>query len=124
MRITEEFLNGMEKNDNFSDGVILPDGEYVLLEKGGHLEALMAQLPYPEKEIWKMIPDDDSALFWLIEETGCVITDYNSTVGMTMTDAQKEVFDLLVSHGIITEQYCNLTRQRQMVRERREQQIN
>ena len=119
MRVTEEVLQEMKDNDkNFSDGVILPDGDYRLIGKGGHLKMLMGLLPYSEKEIWKMVPEDDSALFWLIEKTGCVLTDYNSTVGMTMTPAQKEVFDVLVSYGFISEEYFDLTRQRKKIHEK------
>ena len=93
MKITEELLQKADQIPNFSDGVIMPDGDYRLIEEKGHLQTMMALLPYPEKEIWKMIPENDSALFWMIEKTGCVLTDYNSTVGMVMTRSQKEVFD-------------------------------
>ena len=115
MKITEEFLKNADEIPNFSDGVIMPDGDYRLINEGGHLQTLMSLLPYPEKEIWKMIPENDSALFWLIEKTGCVLTDYNSTVGMAMTPEQKEVFDLLVKHGIVSEEYFDITKQRQKI---------
>ena len=100
VKITEELLQKADQIPNFSDGVIMPDGDYRLIEEKGHLQTMMALLPYPEKEIWKMIPENDSALFWMIEKTGCVLTDYNSTVGMVMTRSQKEVFDALVARGI------------------------
>ena len=45
----------------------MPDGDYRLIQDG-HLKTLMSLLPYTENEIWKMIPDDDSALFWLVEK--------------------------------------------------------
>ena len=113
MKITEELLREMEgKDNNFSDGIILPDGDYRLIGKGGHLHALMSLLPYPEKEIWQMVPQDDSALFWLIEKTGCVLTDYNNTIGMKMTPQQQEVFEAMKRHGFLTEDYYDLTRQR------------
>ena len=96
VKITEELLQKADQIPNFSDGVIMPDGDYRLIEEKGHLQTMMALLPYPEKEIWKMIPENDSALFWMIEKTGCVLTDYNSTVGMVMTRSQKEVFDALL----------------------------
>ena len=116
MKVTEEVLQNAEKIQNFSDGVIMPDGDYRLIGENGHLGTLMALLPYSEKEIWKMIPENDSALFWLIEKTGCVLTDYNSTVGMAMTPEQKEVFDALVKHGFISEEYFDITKQREKVR--------
>ena len=53
MKITEEFLKNAEEIPNFSDGVIMPDGDYRLINEGGHLQTLMSLLPYPEKEIWK-----------------------------------------------------------------------
>ena len=53
----------------------------------------------------------------MIERTGCVLTDYNSTVGMAMTPEQKEVFDALVKHGIISPEYFYITKQRQKMRE-------
>ena len=113
MKLTEELLLKAGQIPNFSDGVILPDGDYRLIEEKGHLQTLMALLPYPEKEIWKMIPENDSPLFWMIEKTGCVLTDYNSTVGMTMAPAQKEVFDALVKHEIISPEDFDITRQRE-----------
>ena len=114
MKLTEELLQKMEqKKELYGDGIIMPDGDYRLIEEKGHLQTLMALLPYPEKEIWKMIPENDSPLFWMIEKTGCVLTDYNSTVGMTMTPAQKEVFDALVKHEIISPEYFDITRQRE-----------
>ena len=64
-----------------------------------------------------MIPENDSPLFWMIEKTGCVITDYNSTVGMTMTPAQKVVFDAMVKHGILSNEYYDITKQRQRIKE-------
>ena len=117
MKITEELLNEMKtKDENFSDGLIKPDGDYIRIPKG-HLHGMMELLPWTEDEIWKMIPENDSPLFWMIEKTGCVLTDYNSTVGMTMTPEQKEVFDGLVKHGIISPEYFDITKQRQKMRE-------
>lgn len=124
MKITEELLSEIgEKTENFSDGIIMPDGDYRLLEKG-HLQTLMDLLPESDNEIWKMIPDDDSALFWMVEKTGCVLTDYNNTIGMKMTAAQKEVFDALVRHNIITPEYFDLTKQREMARKKAEEKQN
>lgn len=117
MRVTDELLQRADQIPNFSDGIIMPDGDYRLLEKTGHLQAMMVLLPYSEKEIWKMIPENDSPLFWMIEKTGCVLTDYNSTVGMAMTPEQKVVFDGLVKHGIISPEYFDITKQRQKMRE-------
>ena len=112
MKITEELLNEMKiKDENFSDGLIKPDGDYV-------------RIPYTENEIWKMIPDDDSPLFWLIEKTGCVLTDYNNSIGMKMTPAQQTVFDMMRKHGVLTDDYYDLTKQREKVREAREQKEN
>ena len=117
MKVTEELLNKMKQDSNFSDGIIMPDGDYRLIQDGGHMEALMGLLPYTSDEIFKMVPQDDSPLFWLIEKTGCVLTDYNSTVGMAMTQSQKEVFDALVARGIISPEYFDITRQRQKMRD-------
>ena len=122
MKITEELLKEMEgKDNNFSDGVIMPDGDYRLIGKGGHLHTLMGLLPYSENEIWKMIPQDDSPLFWLIEKTGCVLTDYNNTIGMKMTPQQQAVFDAMRGHGFLTDDYYDLTRQRAKFREQQKQ---
>ena len=69
MKLTEELLKEMEKKKElYGDGIIMPDGDYRLIQDG-HLKTLMALLPYTENEIWKMIPEDDSALFWLVEKT-------------------------------------------------------
>ena len=116
MKLTEELLKKMEeKKELYADGIIMPDGDYRLITDG-HLKTLMALLPYTEHEIWKMIPENDSPLFWMIEKTGCVLTDYNSTVGMAMTPAQKEVFDALVKHEIISPEYFDITRQREKMK--------
>ena len=75
MKLTEKLLQKMEqKKELYGDGIIMPDGDYRLIQDG-HLKTLMSLLPYTENEIWKMIPDDDSALFWLVEKTSCVLTD-------------------------------------------------
>lgn len=58
MKITEELLNEMKvKDENFSDGLILPDGEYMRIPRG-HLHGMMELLPWTEDEIWKMIPEE------------------------------------------------------------------
>ena len=46
MKVTEELLNKMKQDSNFSDGIIMPDGDYRLIQDGGHMEALMGLLPY------------------------------------------------------------------------------
>ena len=121
MKVTEELLNKMKQDSNFSDGIILPDGDYRLIQDGGHMEALMGLLPYTSDEIFKMVPQDDSPLFWLIEKTGCVITDYNSTVGMDMTHEQERVFQALVAHGFISSEYFNLSSQRKKFHDQEKQ---
>ena len=109
MKITEELLNEMKiKDENFSDGLIKPDGDYVRIPRG-HLHGMT---------------DDDSPLFWLIEKTGCVLTDYNNSIGMKMTPAQQTVFDMMRKHGVLTDDYYDLTKQREKVREAREQKEN
>ena len=116
MKITEELLNEMKiKDENFSDGLIKPDGDYVRIPRG-HLHGMMELLPWTENEIWKMIPDDDSALFWLVEKTSCVLTDVNSTIGMKMTPAQQKTYEALSSRGIISDEYYDLTKQREKVK--------
>ena len=60
-------------------------------------------------------------LFWLIEKTGCVLTDYNNSIGMKMTVAQQKVFDAMRKHGILTDDYYDLTKQREKARKEREQ---
>ena len=93
-----------QKKELYGDGIIMPDGDYRLIQDG-HLKTLMSLLPYTENEIWKMIPDDDSALFWLVEKTSCVLTDVNSTIGMKMTPAQQKTYEALSSRGIISDEY-------------------
>ena len=111
----------MKQDSNFSDVIIMPDGDYRLIQDGGHMEALMGLLPYTSDEIFKMVSQDDSPLFWLIEQTGCVITDYNSTVGMDMTHEQERVFQALVAHGFISSEYFNLSSQRKKFHDQEEQ---
>ena len=112
MKITEELLNEMKiKDENFSDGLIKPDGDYIRIPRG-HLHGMMELLPWTENEIW------------LIEKTGCVLTDYNNSIGMKMTPAQQTVFDMMRKHGVLTDDYYDLTKQREKVREAREQKEN
>ena len=55
MKLTEELLQKMEqKKELYGDGIIMPDGDYRLIQDG-HLKTLMSLLPYSENEIWKMI---------------------------------------------------------------------
>ena len=94
MKITEELLNEMKiKDENFSDGLIKPDGDYVRIPRG-HLHGMMELLPWTENEIWKMTP------------------------------AQQTVFDMMRKHGVLTDDYYDLTKQREKVREAREQKEN
>ena len=58
------------------------------------------------------------------EKTGCVLTDYNNSIGMKMTPAQQTVFDMMRKHGVLTDDYYDLTKQREKVREAREQKEN
>lgn len=119
MKLTEDLLKKMEKKKElYADGIIMPDGDYRLI-KDGHLKTLMALLPYTENEIWKMVPEDDSALFWLIEKTHCVLTDVNSTIGLQMTPEQKKTYEALSSRGIVSDEYYDLTRQREKARAQR-----
>lgn len=113
MKITQEVIDSYgAAKDKLSDGIIMPDGDYILLEKG-HLQMLMDLCPESDDELWKMIPEGDSALFWMVERTGCVLTDYNSTIGMKMTPEQSEVFSLLCNNRIIEWDYNDMTKQRE-----------
>ena len=38
VKITEELLQKADQIPNFSDGVIMPDGDYRLIEEKGHLQ--------------------------------------------------------------------------------------
>lgn len=117
MKVNEKFFEKIKsEGGNCAEGVILPDGEYELTD-GSHLRTLIRLAGIPEEQLWEMIPKDDSALFWLIDYTGCVITDLNSSVGLVMTGAQKEVYDSLVSHGIIHDKYYDITNERKKAAE-------
>ena len=41
VKITEELLQKADQIPNFSDGVIMPDGDYRLIEEKGHLQTMM-----------------------------------------------------------------------------------
>lgn len=101
---------------NHSSGVILPDGSYEPT-KEGHLKLLLELMNLPREQVWEQIPKEDSPLFWLIEHTGCVITDENSTVGMKMTPAQEQTYRTLVNEGAIADKYFDLTEQRKRAAE-------
>jgi hypothetical protein len=112
MTLDENFFNQMEENPgNYAAGVILPNGQYILT-KDGHLHTLLHLTKMPESEVWEMIPKTDSPLFWLIDYTGCVITDDYSSVGEEMTEPQEETYRALVEHGVIQDKYYNISRER------------
>lgn len=112
MTVDETFFDNIGKDGkDYSAGVILPDGSYELT-KTGHLHMLLDLMPMPKEQVWELIPREDSPLFWLIEHTGCVITDENSTVGLVMTPAQERTYKELVNHGVIADKYFDLTEER------------
>jgi hypothetical protein len=113
MTVDDAFFENIGKDGkNYAAGVILPDGSYQLT-KVGHLHLLLELMQMPAQQVWEMIPREDSPLFWLIEHTGCVITDENSTVGMKMNPAQEKTYRALVEHGLIADKYYDLTRERE-----------
>ncbi len=112
MVVNEAFFENAGKDGkNYAAGVILPDGTYQLT-KAGHLHLLLELMGMPAEQVWERIPREDSPLFWLIEHTGCVITDENSTVGMAMTPEQERTYRALVDHGLIADKYFDLTNER------------
>lgn len=111
MVVDDNFFEKIEQEGgDYSAGIILPDGEYILTDS--HLRTLIGLVDMPEEQVWDMIPKDDSALFWLIAYTGCVITDYHSSVGTTMTKAQARTYQALVDHGILNDKYYDITNER------------
>lgn len=67
MKITEELLNEMKiKDENFSDGLIKPDGDYVRIPGTSSWNDGIASMDR-ERNL-ENDPDDDSPLFWLIEK--------------------------------------------------------
>lgn len=114
MIINDAFFGGIaqenKESGEYSAGVILPDGEYILTEN--HLQTLMELVDKPKEEVWEMIPKEDSPLFWMIDYTGCVITDRESCVGLTMNEAQQKTYHALVSHGVLTDKFYDITNER------------
>lgn len=111
MRVDESFFENREDGVNYAAGIILPDGDYELV-KEGHLHRLMELVGDAPEKIWEQVPEGDSALFWLVEHTRCVVTDENTTIGMKMTPTQEHVFRLLVAHGVIADKYVDLSEER------------
>ncbi len=114
MVINEAFFEGIltEKKDlgEYAAGIILPDGEYILTEN--HLQSLIELADKSKDEIWDMIPKEDSPLFWMIAYTGCVITDREACVGMTMNEAQEKTYQALVAGGLVSQRYFDITNER------------
>lgn len=53
MKLTEKLLQKMEqKKELYGDGIIMPDGDYRLIQDG-HLKTLMSLLPYTETKSGK-----------------------------------------------------------------------
>ena len=46
VKITEELLQKADQIPNFSDGVIMPDGDYRLIEEKGHLHYKLPPVNY------------------------------------------------------------------------------
>ena len=111
MKIKDEsFKMILQAGAEYCDGVIMPDGEYLLTDN--HLNTLVSLTGKTKETVWNMIPSEDSALFWLIAYTGCVVTDYNASVGIQMTKEQKQVYDALVEHGVILDKYYDISKER------------
>lgn len=112
--IDESFLKELtiEKKESgeYASGVILPDGEYILTDN--HLQTLMALADKPREEVWEMIPREDSPLFFMLQYTGCVITDRESSVGLVMNAAQQRTYQMLVAYGVLTDKYYDITNER------------
>lgn len=112
--IDESFLKKLtiEKKESgeYASGVILPDGEYILTDN--HLQTLMALADKPREEVWEMIPREDSPLFFMLQYTGCVITDRESSVGLVMNAAQQRTYQMLVAYGVLTDKYYDITNER------------
>ena len=63
MKLTEELLKEMEKKKElYGDGIIMPDGDYRLIQDG-HLKTLMALLPYTENEIYAIFLGEPPVLY-------------------------------------------------------------
>ena len=114
MVINEAFFRGLaleeKESGAYAAGIILPDGEYVLTEN--HLQTLIELADKPKEAVWEMIPKEDSPLFWMIHHTGCVITDREACVGLSMNEAQQKTYRALVNHGIVNDKYYDITNER------------
>ena len=80
MKITEELLLEVkDKEENFSDGVILPDGDYRLIGKGGHLKGESI-----------LLDEEDSIIFtgdvWVnLKDMTPEQSEYNTVAPVLMT---------------------------------------
>lgn len=114
MIINEAFFRGLEtekkERGEYAAGVILPDGEYLLTEN--HLQTLIELAGQPKEEVWEMIPKEDSPLFWMIDYTGCVITDREACVGLAMNESQQKTYQALVEHGVLADKFYDITNER------------
>lgn len=63
MKVTEELLQKADQIQNFSDGIIMPDGDYRLIEENGHLQTMMAAFAISGERNLENDTGDDSALF-------------------------------------------------------------
>lgn len=117
MTVDEKYCESLRQGGgNYTAGIIKPDGEYVPAMES-HLHTLMSLAGMPEESAWDMIPKDDSALFWMIAYTGCVITDKNASVGLVMTKQQEKTYQALVQYGIILDKYYDITNERKRAAE-------
>lgn len=114
MIIDEAFLKELTtekiESGEYASGIILPDGTYILTDN--HLQSLMELTAKPREEIWDMIPKEDSPLFFMLQYTGCVITDREACVGLVMNAAQQRTYQTLVACGVLTDKYYDITNER------------
>lgn len=93
---------------HYTEGVILPDGQYLPME-GNHLETLLKISKLTKEEAWEKVREGESLLFWLIAYTGCAITDLNCSVGVDLTEKQSNTYRKLVEKGTITDKFYNIS---------------
>ncbi|WP_373261928.1 hypothetical protein [Hungatella hathewayi] len=118
MRITnpEDIKKLKDDPYTYEDLIIMPDGE-IINANYGHVNALVRIFGVPRDLLYVMIDERDNPQFWLLEKTGCMSVSKRAAFGMNRNKVQKEVHEELVRNHIVSNNYYDITEEREIAKQ-------